>query len=91
MGKASKGCGQSKGLKGKRQQLGVGTRGITVAQGLWDERQKESLKDAGVPAMAQWDWWHLGSAGMQLWLRSHLWLGSDPWPGNSKCYRAVTK
>ena len=28
---------------------------------------------------------------LQLWHRSHLQLGSDPWPGNSICRGAVEK
>ena len=56
----------------------------------------------GVSAVAQWDWQHLGSTGMQvqslarhhglripllqLQLRWQLQLGSDPWPRNSVCF-----
>ena len=50
--------------------------------------------------MAQWDWWHLWSAGTQIqWVkdlaqlrfRSQLRLGSDPWPRNSICRRTSKK
>ena len=37
--------------------------------------------------------WHSGlkdPAFQQLWHRSQLWLGSDPWPGNCIC-RGVAK
>ena len=27
----------------------------------------------------------------QVWLRSRLWVGSDPWPGNSTCCGAAKK
>ena len=27
----------------------------------------------------------------QLWLRLQLWLGCDPWPGNSICHRVAKK
>ena len=53
----------------------------------------------GAPTVAQRDWQRLGSTGSQvrslalhsglrillrLRLRSRLWLGSYPWPGNSR-------
>ena len=42
-----------------------------------------ALGDKGsVPGPAQWVK-DLASLQLQLQLRSHLWLGSDPWPGNS--------
>ena len=54
---------------------------------LWDEEAER-----GVPAVVQWDWWRLGSAGMQVqsqpeqWLSLQLWLRSDPRPGNSSSH-----
>ena len=61
----------------------------------------------GVSAVAQWDWQHLGSTGMQvqslaqhhglripllqLQLRWQLQLGSDPWPRNSVCFFGVAE
>ena len=61
-----------------------------------------------VPALAQWDWQHLGSTErqvqslaqhnrlrilplLQLWSRSILWLGSDPWSRNSICCGVAKK
>ena len=57
--------------------------------------------------MAQRDWLHLGSnethvgspapqcvkdlALPQLWCRSQLHLGTDPWPGNTICHGAAQK
>ena len=50
--------------------------------------------------MVQWDGWHLWSAGTQVqslaqWIKDlalpQLRLGSDPWPGNSICYRVAKK
>lgn len=43
--------------------------------------------DTGViPGLAQWV---MDLALPWLWLRSHLWLGSDAWPGNSICHRTA--
>ena len=45
--------------------------------------------DAGsIPGPAQWV---KSQVLPQLWLRSKLWLGSDPWPGNSICCRVDKK
>ena len=52
--------------------------------------------------MASWECWGTGSipslvqwvkdlALPQLWLRSQLWLGSDPWPRNSICHKVAKK
>ena len=37
-----------------------------------------------IPGLAQW-------VENLAFLRWHLWLGSDPWPGNSMCRRTVKK
>ena len=49
----------------------------------------------GVPAVVQWDQWHLWSAGMQafpeLQPRLQVRLRSDPWPRNTICRRVAEK
>ena len=35
--------------------------------------------------------WVKDLALLKLWLRSRLWLGSDPWPRGSICLRAAKK
>ena len=60
----------------------------------------------GAPAVAQWDWQDLWNDEIQVWslalhsglriqrcssYRLQLQLGSDPWPVNSICHRAVKK
>ena len=65
-------------------------------------RRVSEMDNEGASTMAQRDWHCLGSAGKrvqsqvaqwvkdlvlpQLWLRSRLHLGSDPWPRNSICH-----
>jgi len=45
--------------------------------------------DAGsIPGPAQWG---MALALLQLWLRSQLHFGSDPWPGNSICCGVAKK
>ena len=45
--------------------------------------------DAGsIPGPAQWV---KALVLLQLWRSLHLWLGSDPWPGNSICHGAAKK
>ena len=41
-----------------------------------------------IPRPAQWV---KDLASPQLWLRLQLWLGSDPWPGNSMCQGMAKK
>ena len=53
----------------------------------WDQRLLCSVK-MQVPSLAQ----HTGlkdPALLKLQRLSHLWLGYDPWPGNSVCGRAA--
>ena len=57
----------------------------------------------GIPGLAvSWDLWDLGSSPWlaewakdpvlsQPWLGLRLWLGSDPWPGNSICLGVAKK
>ena len=53
-----------------------------------EEENIAKVKILGIPAVVQGDRQHLWSAEMQVLslaqhggLRSRLWLGSDPWPG----------
>ena len=46
----------------------------------------QGASPGSIPSLAQWV---KDLALLQLWLRSHLWLGSDPWRGNSICCRVA--
>ena len=54
-----------------------------------DRQHSLEHQDTGlIPGPAQWV---KDLAFLQLWHRSQLWLGSDPWARNSICHMAAKK
>ena len=59
---------------------GCGAMRLTASWEHWDT--------GSIPSLAQWV---KDPVVLQLWLRSGIWLESDPWHGNSRCQEAAQK